>query len=96
MDQEKRTLDFLRLFVRHQHEIYAYILTLVPQVHDADDLTHVLSGGANQGIDLGTGLFPGPFRWSLPGAGRHKIGGFCCDPHVALRQGSAYPSLWPR
>jgi RNA polymerase sigma-70 factor, ECF subfamily len=38
MDQDKRTLDFLRLFVRHQHEIYAYILALVPHVHDADDL----------------------------------------------------------
>jgi len=38
MDQDNRTLDFLRLFVRHQQEIYAYILTLVPHVHDADDL----------------------------------------------------------
>jgi len=38
MDQDKRTLDFLRLFVRHQQELYAYILTLVPHVHDADDL----------------------------------------------------------
>jgi RNA polymerase sigma-70 factor (ECF subfamily) len=38
MDQDKRTLDFLKLFVRHQHEIYAYILALVPHVHDADDL----------------------------------------------------------
>jgi RNA polymerase sigma-70 factor (ECF subfamily) len=38
MDQDKRTLDFLRLFVRHQQEVYAYILTLVPHVHDADDL----------------------------------------------------------
>jgi RNA polymerase sigma-70 factor (ECF subfamily) len=38
MDQDKRTLEFLRLFVRHQQEIYAYILTLVPKVHDADDL----------------------------------------------------------
>jgi RNA polymerase sigma-70 factor (ECF subfamily) len=38
MDQDKRTLDFLRLFVRHQHEVYAYILALVPHVHDADDL----------------------------------------------------------
>ena len=38
MDQDKRTLEFLRLFVRHQQEIYAYILTLVPHVHDADDL----------------------------------------------------------
>jgi len=38
MDQDKRTLDFLRLFVRHQHEIYAYILALVPHVHDAEDL----------------------------------------------------------
>ena len=38
MVQDKRTLDFLRLFVRHQQEIYAYILTLVPHLHDADDL----------------------------------------------------------
>ena len=38
MDQDNRTLDFLRLFVRHEHEIYAYILALVPHVHDADDL----------------------------------------------------------
>ena len=38
MDQDRRTLEFLRLFVRHQQEIYAYILTLVPNVHDADDL----------------------------------------------------------
>ncbi|OHB59741.1 MAG: hypothetical protein A2167_07685, partial [Planctomycetes bacterium RBG_13_46_10] len=38
MDQDKRTLEFLKLFVRHQQEIYAYLLTLVPHVHDADDL----------------------------------------------------------
>jgi len=38
MDQDKRPLDFLKLFVRHQQEIYAYILTLVPHIHDADDL----------------------------------------------------------
>lgn len=38
MDQDNRTLNFLRLFVRHEHEIYAYILALVPHVHDADDL----------------------------------------------------------
>ena len=38
MDQDKRTLEFLKLFVRHQQEIYAYILTLVPHLHDADDL----------------------------------------------------------
>lgn len=38
MGQDKRTLDFLKLFVRHQQEIYAYILTLVPHVNDADDL----------------------------------------------------------
>jgi RNA polymerase sigma-70 factor (ECF subfamily) len=38
MGQDKRTLDFLGLFVRHQQEIYAYILTLVPHVNDADDL----------------------------------------------------------
>ncbi len=38
MDQDSRTLNFLRLFVGHEHEIYAYILALVPHVHDADDL----------------------------------------------------------
>lgn len=38
MDQDKRTVDFLRLFVRHQQEIYAFVLTLVPHIHDADDL----------------------------------------------------------
>ena len=38
MDQDRRTLEFLKLFVRHQQEIYAYILTLVPHLHDADDL----------------------------------------------------------
>jgi RNA polymerase sigma-70 factor, ECF subfamily len=38
MGQDKRTLDFLGLFVKHQQEIYAYILTLVPHMHDADDL----------------------------------------------------------
>jgi RNA polymerase sigma-70 factor (ECF subfamily) len=38
MELDKRTLEFLKLFVRHQQEIYAYILTLVPHVHDADDL----------------------------------------------------------
>ncbi len=38
MNQNKHTLEFLKLFVRHQQEIYAYILTLVPNVHDADDL----------------------------------------------------------
>jgi RNA polymerase sigma-70 factor (ECF subfamily) len=38
MGQDKRTLDFLGLFVRHQQELYAYILTLVPHVNDADDL----------------------------------------------------------
>src|SRR4030065_318282 len=38
MGQDQRTLDFLGLFVKHQQEIYAYILTLVPHVNDADDL----------------------------------------------------------
>jgi len=38
MGQDKRTLDFLGLFVRHQQEMYACILTLVPHVNDADDL----------------------------------------------------------
>jgi len=38
MAPNQQTLDFLKLFVRHQQEIYAYILTLVPNVHDADDV----------------------------------------------------------
>ena len=38
MSQDKRTVDFVKLILRHQQEIYAYILTLVPHVHDADDL----------------------------------------------------------
>lgn len=38
MDQSRQTLEFLKLFVQHQHEMYAYVLTLVPNVHDADDL----------------------------------------------------------
>lgn len=38
MVQDKQTLEFLKLFVRHQQEIYAYVLTLVPNVHDADDI----------------------------------------------------------
>jgi RNA polymerase sigma-70 factor, ECF subfamily len=38
MDQDRRTLDFVRLLMRHQQEVYAYVLTLVPHVHDADDL----------------------------------------------------------
>jgi hypothetical protein len=29
MDQDKRTLEFLKLFVRHQQEIYAYLLLLL-------------------------------------------------------------------
>ncbi|UCD53063.1 MAG: FecR domain-containing protein [Phycisphaerales bacterium] len=53
MDQDKRTLDFLRLFVRHQPEIYAYILTLVPHVHDADDLR---AGVAEMELGQGTSL----------------------------------------
>ena len=36
--QDDQTIDFLKYFVRHQQEIYSYILTLVPNVHDADDL----------------------------------------------------------
>jgi RNA polymerase sigma-70 factor (ECF subfamily) len=38
MQSDVRGIAFLRLFVRHQQEIYAYILTLVQNVHDADDL----------------------------------------------------------
>ena len=38
MNHDKRTLDFLKLVLQHQHEIYAYILMLVPHIHDADDL----------------------------------------------------------
>ena len=35
---DPRGVAFLRCFVRHQQEIYAYILTMVPNLHDADDL----------------------------------------------------------
>jgi len=35
---DPRGVVFLRYFVRHQQEIYACILTLVPNLHDADDL----------------------------------------------------------
>jgi RNA polymerase sigma-70 factor (ECF subfamily) len=38
MQSDVRGVTFLRLFVRHQQEIYAYILTWVPNLHDADDL----------------------------------------------------------
>jgi RNA polymerase sigma-70 factor, ECF subfamily len=38
MEFDARGVAFLRLFVRHQQEIYAYILTMVPNLHDADDL----------------------------------------------------------
>ena len=38
MDQGNRTLEFLKLFVRHEQEINAYILTLMPHVYDANDL----------------------------------------------------------
>lgn len=38
MTQNNQTPDFLKLFVRHQQEIYAYVITLLPNVHDADDL----------------------------------------------------------
>jgi RNA polymerase sigma-70 factor, ECF subfamily len=38
MNRDKRTFDFLKLVLQHQHEIYAYILMLVPHIHDADDL----------------------------------------------------------
>jgi RNA polymerase sigma-70 factor (ECF subfamily) len=38
MDPDTRGVTFLRHFVVHQQEIYAYVLTLVPNLHDADDL----------------------------------------------------------
>ena len=38
MDRDKGRLDFLKLVLQHQREIYAYILMLVPHIHDADDL----------------------------------------------------------
>jgi RNA polymerase sigma-70 factor (ECF subfamily) len=38
MKSDPHGVAFLRYFVRHQQEIYAYILTLVPNRHDADDL----------------------------------------------------------
>jgi RNA polymerase sigma-70 factor (ECF subfamily) len=38
MESDARGVIFLKHFIRHQQEIYAYILTLVPHLHDADDL----------------------------------------------------------
>ena len=38
MRSDPNGVVFLQYFVRHQQEIYAYILTLVPNRHDADDL----------------------------------------------------------
>jgi RNA polymerase sigma-70 factor (ECF subfamily) len=38
MDPEWRGVVFLKHFVVHQQELYAYVLTLVPNLHDADDL----------------------------------------------------------
>ena len=37
-NQDNHGIRFLQLFVEYQQEIYAYILTLVPHRHDADDL----------------------------------------------------------
>jgi hypothetical protein len=39
VDQDRHALDFRRLFVQHRHEIYACVFTLVPHIHDADDLS---------------------------------------------------------
>jgi RNA polymerase sigma-70 factor, ECF subfamily len=38
MDRDTHGVTFLKHFVVHQQEIYAYVLTLVPNLHDADDL----------------------------------------------------------
>jgi RNA polymerase sigma-70 factor (ECF subfamily) len=38
MDHDTHGVTFLKHFVVHQQEIYAYVLTLVPNLHDADDL----------------------------------------------------------
>jgi hypothetical protein len=62
MDQDKRTLDFLRLFVRHQQEIYAYILTLVPHVPiPAETRFLTLVTTCPGRADYSWVLFSGPF-----------------------------------
>ena len=38
MKQSKKTRQFFRLFMGHQNRIFAYILTLVPHVADAEDI----------------------------------------------------------
>ena len=38
MKQSKKTREFFRLFMGHQNRIFAYILTLVPHVADAEDI----------------------------------------------------------
>lgn len=38
MNQDNQGIQFMRLFMEYQQEIYAYILTLVQHRHDADDL----------------------------------------------------------
>ena len=38
MKSDPHGVVFLRYFIQHQQEIYAYILTLVPNRNDADDL----------------------------------------------------------
>jgi len=36
MDQDRRALDFVRLLMPHEQEIQAYVVTLVPHVHDLE------------------------------------------------------------
>jgi RNA polymerase sigma-70 factor, ECF subfamily len=38
MDRDTQGVTFLKHFIVHQQEIYAYVLTCVPNLHDADDL----------------------------------------------------------
>jgi hypothetical protein len=79
MGQDKRTLDFLGLFVRHQQEIYAYILTLVPHVSDADDLfqdgtTVMWSGQVRQVQPHSLMVLPRPIKMARHSCRRATIG----------------------
>ena len=38
MDDSSKTNEFLRLLMSHQRQIYAFLLGMVPDRHDADDL----------------------------------------------------------
>lgn len=54
MDQDRRTLDFLRLFVRRRPDLSAYILTWVPHVHSAGKRGFRVGTRAALVADIGT------------------------------------------